>query len=627
VRIETPQGEIRLVEPGAYRIDAGAPEGNDRDTVLVTTLMGRAEIAGPNVRVPVERGQTAEIDNGYRIAMTQGESEAIDDFARRRLAQERYASAPRYVSDEYSGYEDLGAYGDWEDTADYGAVWYPRGVAVDWAPYRDGRWEFVGPWGWTWIDDAPWGFTPFHYGRWTQVRGRWCWTPGEFARRPVYAPALVSFIGGGSGYGVDNSVGWIPLAPREIYRPWYGGYGTTYARNINITNVDRTVVNRITVENIRNVTTNNYHNDDARTFVRQDDFRRAAPVRRAVLKGPGPGVGRTVEPIAIDKIRPAGRDFGPNGQAGVAHGHAPRIDHRRVVMTPPTSNVVPRQATTPIGQPGPLSDWRGDRGAPPRDRQAGDTRAAVVTGDHRQPPPPPGRAFGSGSQHGGDQRRSDARSGNFSGAPQTDGQNNSQVADTHQPVVADDLRQHVRASGYDGQRAGNRRDDGARRGLAAAPNTSAPAMSAPVATPPPPIATVGSVRDTRHRGPAGWQGNPATAANGQTPAGVPSPGVDRSFGGRGGHGDRQGSVQIDNQQRGRREEPRQPIAATPSPAPSPLPDQPRGPQGGGQDMHRQVSPQRGATQAPPANAAALNNTAPVKDDDRHGKHHRQDGRD
>ena len=52
-------------------------------------------------------------------------------------------------------------------------------VAAGWAPYRYGRWAWVRPWGWTWVDDAPWGFAPFHYGRWVCGRGeRWCWAPG-----------------------------------------------------------------------------------------------------------------------------------------------------------------------------------------------------------------------------------------------------------------------------------------------------------------------------------------------------------------------------------------------------------------------------------------------------------------
>src|SRR5207245_1389824 len=76
------------------------------------------------------------------------------------------------------------------------AVWVPRSMIVGWAPYRYGHWAWVDPWGWTWIDDAPWGFAPFHYGRWVYVDGGWGWVPGHVVARPVYAPALVAFVGG-----------------------------------------------------------------------------------------------------------------------------------------------------------------------------------------------------------------------------------------------------------------------------------------------------------------------------------------------------------------------------------------------------------------------------------------------
>jgi hypothetical protein len=45
---------------------------------------------------------------------------------------------------------------------------------------------------------------------------------------PVYAPALVAFI----GFGVGASVGWIPLGPREPYYPPYQ-HSDAYVRNLN----------------------------------------------------------------------------------------------------------------------------------------------------------------------------------------------------------------------------------------------------------------------------------------------------------------------------------------------------------------------------------------------------------
>src|SRR6185369_9675195 len=118
-------------------------------------------------------------------------------------------------------------------------------VAADWAPYRAGHWVWVDPWGWNWVDDAPWGFAPFHYGRWAYVSTRWGWVPGPVEVAPVYAPALVAFVGGG-GFGVNVSVGgpigWFALGPGDAYFPGYYG-GHDYFNRVNAGYVNQTVVN------------------------------------------------------------------------------------------------------------------------------------------------------------------------------------------------------------------------------------------------------------------------------------------------------------------------------------------------------------------------------------------------
>src|SRR6266540_4045215 len=75
------------------------------------------------------------------------------------------------------------------------------------ATSRYGRWRWIAPWGWSWIDDMRWGFAPSHYGRWASIpeadpldpsaQGpeRWGWVPGRRIADPVYAPALVAFLG------------------------------------------------------------------------------------------------------------------------------------------------------------------------------------------------------------------------------------------------------------------------------------------------------------------------------------------------------------------------------------------------------------------------------------------------
>ena len=141
-----------------------------------------------------------------------------------------------------TGYEELDANGDWIADGSYGTVWVPRAVPVGWAPYRYGRWRWVSPWGWTWVDAAPWGYAPFHYGRWVMVGGRWGWWPGSYVARPVWAPALVGFVGtGGASVSVGFGgplVGWYPLAPWHPYRPHYRT-NTTYVTVINQTIIQR----------------------------------------------------------------------------------------------------------------------------------------------------------------------------------------------------------------------------------------------------------------------------------------------------------------------------------------------------------------------------------------------------
>jgi hypothetical protein len=99
-------------------------------------------------------------------------------------------------------YDSLAPYGDWFWLDPYGWVWCPHGVAVDWRPYSDGDWAYTDC-GWTLVSDAPWGWAPFHYGRWCfhEHRG-WCWVPDH-----VWGPAWVSWHFG------DAWCGWAPLPP------------------------------------------------------------------------------------------------------------------------------------------------------------------------------------------------------------------------------------------------------------------------------------------------------------------------------------------------------------------------------------------------------------------------------
>ncbi len=150
----------------------------------------------------------------------------FDAWVAERNRIEDQSISARYVSREVVGYQQLDIHGDWQSDPTYGDVWFPRNVDADWAPYRDGQWVNIAPWGLTWVDAAPWGFAPFHYGRWARVGPRWAWVPGRTTTRPVYSPALVGFVGGGANATLQigdgrSGVGWFPLAPGEAWRPGY----------------------------------------------------------------------------------------------------------------------------------------------------------------------------------------------------------------------------------------------------------------------------------------------------------------------------------------------------------------------------------------------------------------------
>jgi FecR protein len=282
VEVDTPNLAFDLQRNGEYRIDVDSA-GN---VTNVDVKSGRGEVTGGGYSYTVVAGQSARFSGtdqlNYDIAQMPP-SDDFDNFAFDRDRREDGAESANYVSPEMTGYEDLDDYGHWQYVGGYGTVWVPAGVASDWAPYRNGHWAYIDPWGWTWVEDEPWGFAPFHYGRWAYAENRWCWVPGPVAVRPVYAPALVAFVGGtGFEIGGGPGVAWFPLAPGEVYIPYYRG-SRSYVERLNVTN---TVVNISRVTNIyneRDVTNIRYVNqrvNNGVTFVSRDTFINARPVAR-----------------------------------------------------------------------------------------------------------------------------------------------------------------------------------------------------------------------------------------------------------------------------------------------------------------------------------------------------------
>jgi hypothetical protein len=290
--VDTPNVSYIVRKSGDYRFDVD----NAGDTTDVTVLKGEGDATGDGPAVHLKKGERYSFSDGKSLRFAINHNPGLDGFdqwAMARADREDRAVSARYVSRYAVGYSDLDEYGSWETVGTYGPVWYPRGIAVGWAPYRYGHWVYVSPWGWTWVDDAPWGFAPFHYGRWVNYRNRWGWCPGPYGVRPIYAPALVGWIGGphfgvGLAFGIGGGVGWFPLGWGEPFIPYYG-HSRGYFENVNIRNT------RIT--NITYVTNNYYGNQHghdwnyayrtsphAVTAVSNDNFRMSRPTRDGFVR-------------------------------------------------------------------------------------------------------------------------------------------------------------------------------------------------------------------------------------------------------------------------------------------------------------------------------------------------------
>ena len=247
--VDTPNLAFSVLRPGIYRVTVDSAG----DSTIIEDRRGEGEVTGEGSAYAVHAG---EVDTFSGTNQLSADVEPLgygeDDFERwsqERDHHEDISISARYMSDDAIGYDDLDDNGGWRPVPQYGMIWFPH-VQGGWAPYHYGHWAYIAPWGYTWVDDADWGFAPFHYGRWVSVGDSWGWVPcpprpiaygGPVYIQPVYAPALVAWIG---GISVGVGVGWFPLGPREVYVPSYP-VNRTYFNNVNVSNttVNTTVIN------------------------------------------------------------------------------------------------------------------------------------------------------------------------------------------------------------------------------------------------------------------------------------------------------------------------------------------------------------------------------------------------
>lgn len=418
IEIDTPNAALTVNRPGDYRVEVYPNE----NLTMLTVNSGEVEVTDSN-------GQLQTVGSGQAVRMTGSNPAQLetvglpspDDFDRWCNDRDRRylaSTSRRYVSPEVAGYYDLDQYGSWTTVADYGPVWYPAGLPVGWCPYRYGRWAWVEPWGWTWVEQEPWGFAPFHYGRWVLVGPRWGWVPGPIAVAPVYGPAFVAFVGS-AGFSVGVSFGnvaWFPLGPGEPFLPWYH-HSDAYLRQINVTNVRNINITNIT--NVTNITNINYrYKTTGITAVSTSAFRSAQPVDRNLAKVnpqqfaqaaiiPHPEV--TPERSAIVGGAPAARPAVPPTRPAVAvhppvtRGGAPATVARSTAPTntrpAPSETHTPPPATQ--AQRTPPTNANEARTPPPNEARTTPTTQRVPPPERGAPPAPPAQNRADGTPTAG----------------------------------------------------------------------------------------------------------------------------------------------------------------------------------------------------------------------------------
>ena len=334
--VATPYGAVDFQQPGLYNV------GIDNGQVLISVLSGLAQVVGMGGSGQISKGELLTLlgTTAADVVLSQIDGRdagyLVDDYYGYQYPQYydgRYRDYNAYLNDPYyfdpyrrnvsyqyvnsyiPGLYDLDYYGDWRNLDGYGYAWTPR-VNAGWSPYQMGYWYTDYPYGPTWVSSEPWGYAPYHYGRWAWVGDRWYWVPDTVRTTPVYSPALVAFVPFG-----QNEIGWVPLAPGDVYVPryytndWQPYYLTRDNLYQRVVNLD--VPGAVTVVSV----------DE---FARGFDWRRARKADRNALASVNP----VLDPLLLTPLRNAvvNSAWG-RGKIDIPPGIARKLDDTSVITS------------------------------------------------------------------------------------------------------------------------------------------------------------------------------------------------------------------------------------------------------------------------------------------------------
>ncbi len=230
-------------------------------------------LSATNARYDISAGSPSILADGRQVASGAGApDEAWDawNVARDNFWATKFAARgpsyqylpPALRDDAYS----LDENGQWEPVSYEGSerwLWRPTTVPAGWAPFTAGRWtEWYGDQ--TWIPAEPFGYVTHHYGSWVLVGNSWYWAPpvvGAHPGRPLLNMAFAWSPGRVSWIYNDGYVGWVPLAPSEVYysHHHWGGPRTEVITGRNIDRINVNVRNYAYAGHAVVVTQNNFY--------------------------------------------------------------------------------------------------------------------------------------------------------------------------------------------------------------------------------------------------------------------------------------------------------------------------------------------------------------------------------
>jgi hypothetical protein len=423
--IQLAEGTLRLAalvaETEGFRVDTPAATAwvlGDSDVRIevrggatyVQSRRGLVEVVAGGDSVLLRGGMSTEISDGS----TPRDPEPFNTFLADRFdrwVEEReatyavtngnaegdvYHELPVEVRPYYS---ELSVHGSWVHTPDYGYVWCPRAVPAHWRPYADGYWAY-GPHGYFWISTEPWGWAPYHYGRWSWVGGYgWAWVPGR-----VFGGAWVSWSWGPSHVGWCALNYWNrPFFHTTVVHGYYDPLAWTFVsyKHLHRHHVHHHEVGvHLSVTDVPDVresviVTRAPHVEPS-LLASSVDARGAAlsevRARRMASLAPDVEVHRAVRPAFVDTERPlrertvasASRSAAAGGEARTVQAATRRLSSERRVPSAairrPTAAPIER---APEGQEGNVDDRRMRdvyrRVAQPRPTRAPEQRAAETS--------------------------------------------------------------------------------------------------------------------------------------------------------------------------------------------------------------------------------------------------------